>query len=265
VDSTSGKVIKGLLTVDDNGVGSKFYNDLADEGYWTFLFQVASYNGEPDDDQVSVTIYSSPGFTPSGGGAGGAGGAPMQDLTPDWKGTDVWTVGSDSLEDGASLDNPKFVDPGAYVAGGVLVARMPALLLRFAAKDSNLSVRLTDVVITGSIEDAPDDDAPGLAITNGLIGGRWPVKDIFGGLSSFRANGLSLCTNESFKYSQFKGIVCQSVDIAASSSDPAAACDSLSFGMAFETVPAVLGGVAPPPGEGMSCTPETDPGKDTCG
>ena len=80
------------------------------------LFRVREYSGGADDDHVEVDVYYGFGVARDDGRIG-----------PVWDGHDRWSILRESLEApeaGAySLDQPRYFDDHAYVAGGVLVAR----------------------------------------------------------------------------------------------------------------------------------------------
>jgi len=70
------------------------------------VLRVTGYNGQPNDTTVGLSVYKTAGVD-----------------SPKWEGADRWTLSRDGLkEEGLLLS--KYIDPQAYVADGVLVARL---------------------------------------------------------------------------------------------------------------------------------------------
>jgi hypothetical protein len=227
--------------------GSKHFSDRAEAGKWSLLVRVYEYNGEPNDAQVTVAIYPTTWNDAA---------VPA----PTWDGNDVWPASAAALEDGASLEKPKYTDPKAYVADGVLVGSMPQVFINLSGNGGDLGVRLTAGTVMGRIEKVGER----YKLSDGIVAARWTTADIFRVMSSVRVNGKPLCDDGSFEYEQFKELLCGHIDIASALGAPSADCDALSFGMNFSAEPVLLGLPYVPEEGAPSCPPEQDPVKDSC-
>ncbi len=226
----------------------------ADQGYWTMLARVKGYNGLPDDPSVTVEFFTTDGLDFSGLDAA-ARPAPL------WDGTDHWEVLSDSVGD-AGTDSPRYVAPGAYVAGGVLVAAIPSVALLVSGQSgSQVPLKLTNAVITGTL--VPKNGTYG--VTGGTVAGRVAVPDMFHILAGLRdPAGNPICTN-SLGYTQVKQSVCDGRDILLDGNLPKTfPCDSISVGIGYTADPANLGKLVDPPVATAGCPAADDPANDTC-
>lgn len=248
-DNSLAQVFAAILKFAGMGnFSSEYFSGRAEKGYWSLILRVFEYNGGPDDGQVSVALY--PTYYDD----------TFQSDDPNWDGKDIWSLSVDALEDGASADLPRFVDKNAYVAGGVVVASLPEAVIALSGESGNLGIKLTAGTVMGRIEEGPT----GRRLRDAVIAGRWRTADIFKAASSFQVSGASLCKDGGFGYTTFKSLICSHIDIASSLGTAATMCDSLSFGMSFQTEPAIMGmpfTPAPPPDP---CPPGTDPSNDFC-
>lgn len=247
VDNAAAKLINLVATATGGGAfGSSFFSAKANEGGWSLLLQISGYNGMPDDPQVEVALFASPGM-------GGA--------TPAWNGTDAWPVSAASVTNG-DITQPLYKSAGAYVANNVLVAAAPAVDLTISGANERITIRLTAGVITGTLESL----GTGWRIADGIIAARWYEPDIFAALSSYRSNsGSPLCTDAPIAYNTAKATICNSLDILKDASLPKSLpCDSLSMGIGFKADPALLGPVTMPAAPTPGCPMATDPQFDDC-
>jgi hypothetical protein len=236
-------ILGKALNKDDLGV---FYSGFAEKGVWGVLLRVSGYNGEANDDEVRLEWYVSAGF----------GALPL------WDGSDAWPISSKSLMDGSmNLNEPRYVDPLAYVKDGMLVASLPEGAVVFAGGMTNLELRLTAGTLMGRIEKG----ANGYSIVDGNIATRMRLADAFLMVSSFRSDeGLAFCTNDIVWTQLIRPQICRAPDIQVGAIEPNKPCDAISFGIGFDAYPAQLGNVVPvlPPAGG--CPPEFDPINDSC-
>jgi hypothetical protein len=215
----------------------------AEQGAWTLILRVRNYNGTANDGQVRAAIYLSPGTS----------------SPPAWNGADTWSIADTSLTDMTTVDSPVTEDTVAYVSGQILVAHFASVPLVFDSPSVHLAVDLRGVTLMATLE---PPDAGGWRLTQGTIAGKWTIADLFTDLSALRVGGAAVCTDAK-DYTQIKHAFCGAADIALQTGAQSA-CDSLSFGMAFEAWPAKLGApvTVPPPAGG--CPAATDPKTDTC-
>lgn len=263
-DNAAQKIFRLLVSAfGADSFGSAYYSQFAEQGAWSVLLRVRGYSGEPDDDRVRFDWYISTDY-----GLGNNGGAPV------WGGEDTWPVSSSALnpvQDGGtvldsgaySLEDPRYTDPNAYVSGGVLVAALPETRLTLAGDPSTMSLTVSGGFITARIEPMPGV-GDGWVLRDGMLVGRWTVSEVFRSIGSFRDDdGLPYCTSGVF-YQVGKNQICSSADMLDKPGSPTALCDSISFGVRFETYPARLGAILDPPAPTSGCPGPTDPSNDSC-
>jgi len=250
VDNAGAKLFKSLLAIGAEGMGSTYYTKMAEQGEWGLLLTISDYNGEANDELITVSLYPSNGTAADGS-------------QPAWNGQDAWPVTSSGLVDNASIDQPLYIDVNAYVANNVLVAQFPELRFRFSGPNSNLSANVKDTTVMGLLELVAD--GLGVRVTRGVMAGHWRIEDVFGMLGTLVANGQKLCNDGGLIYEQTKGVICDFVDIAHEPpAEGEVLCNALSFGLGFETFPAKLGPVVPPKPEASLCPDGQSPATDVC-
>jgi hypothetical protein len=231
----------------------------------TMLFRVGSYSGQPDDDQVEVSLYAGFGLAPRGDAGDGGG-----DLL--WDGHDQWKIMPEMLVPSASpsVEQPLYRDSQAYVSAGTLVAHFPKALwspmlwVPSNPAGPNTLVPASGVVLAGLLDN---------------VGGQWMLKDAVvdmrirmnDGLTfaaqspSGPAAGDTLCQNPVAYYGALQAF-CAAVDIASVPGLPSSApCDALSTAALFQASPALLGEVLPPSqAVALKCAPGIHPATDDC-
>ncbi|MEM6786654.1 MAG: hypothetical protein AAF715_03965 [Myxococcota bacterium] len=274
-------VLFALAQTFSENFRSSFHSQRIENGEWSVLLRVQGYNGQPVDDQVTVSLFASSGLPED----------PCIDKDtpeslPKWDGSDRWPIMTVSLEPpnggvggggvgtggggggptyvcgdppepGYSVDRPRFVDPFAFVKDGVLVANLPEAGLVFDGNGA--AIDLTAGFITGRLRRADNDQ---WYLDDGRLAGRWAASDAIQSVARF--GGDQLCVGDSL-YTSLKTAVCTRRDITANIVGPTAPCDAVSFGMAFTAEPAQPGFVYVPnedPGE--PCPPGLDPADDSC-
>ncbi len=251
-------------------IGSDRYTKGAESGKWSLLVRVRGYNGTPNDSNVHVAIYPSPGIH----------GQACVDsaAVPAWDGSDAWPIESSSLQAGKgfgsdggigpcgkgvpnfTFDSPKFFDANAYVTDGVLVANIPQSQLVLTSGTNGTLVKLTAGFITGKIV---KDGGGIISLKSGVLTGRWKATDLFAALSHVVNDAQAICTDNQI-YQVLKYAVCKGRDIAASLGGPTTPCDAVSIAIGFEAGPAKLGIVAASLPLLVQCPKATDPAFDTC-
>lgn len=264
VDNAVADLFAPIAILDPNFGSPSFRQDIQD-GVWSVLLRIQGYNGEANDAQVTVALYPSGGLDndPCGDGS-----------PPAWDGTDAWPIGISALEtpmgggggaggcgstgvEGYSHDEPRYVDPGAYVVDSVLVASLPALGLAF---DGGATVRLSGGFITGRIV----AEGGGYRIDDGVLAGRWALSDVFETLAILGSDDMPRCTDDQ-TYQTLRGALCDKRDLTAQLAGPTAPCDAVSFGMAFTATPAQLGFIYDDTANPIpNCPDELAPANDSC-
>jgi hypothetical protein len=245
-DAQSAVLFKQFSLATGGRIGSTGFTAGAEGGKWSMLLRVRGYDGALDDDQIEVAIFPSAGL--------------HDDVRPPkWDGTDAWPVPPSCLRDGASLDQPKYVDAKAYVSGGKLVASLPESEFYMAGAGTCMPVRFVAGFLTATIQTS----SQGFTLTDGVIAARWKIADLFASVSMLRSDDKPICTGGDL-YKPVKNLICQNADIYSGIATPTTVCDSISVGLGFTASPATIGVVEPLPSEPVGCPPETDPANDHC-
>ena len=259
-DNAVGALITAVQTMIPE-FGSDSYTRLVEEGQAGVLFRIRGYNGQPNDDQVEATLYIAAPFDSQEG-----------NTTPHWDGNDVWPVASDSLADGASLDNPRYQDPHAYVNNGVLVASLPEASIRLPngliEGGGSINMRLVGAFLAGKLVEVEVGGSKRWQLEDVHLAGRWPTNDLVHQLSQFPEppNFQKPLCMDSSSYEVFRNLLCSFTDIFAGVASPTSVCNALSFAVALETIPARIGSVIEvEPPDANRCPAETDPANDSCG
>jgi hypothetical protein len=259
----------GAAAVFENNFTSSYHANRANAGAWSILVRIRGYNGAANDDQIEVAMFPSGGLDED----------PCHDGSPpSWDGSDAWPVMSTALEGptgggggaggavncgdpgppGYSLEQPKYLDAGAYVTNHVMVASLPQAGIVLSSDGAG--IHLVGGFLTGRLEQM--DGA--WHLRDGTLAGRWPTANLFTTMSQLGSDGQPLCTDDS-TYQLIRDAVCGKRDITAQISGPTAPCDAVSFGMAFDAEPAQLGIIyLGDEGVGGGCPEETDPKNDSC-
>jgi hypothetical protein len=231
------------------------------------LLRVRNYSGEPNDDQIEVSLYFAVGLVPRPDGS----------KEPLWDGQDRWTILPETLLPAAgglghNVDLPLFRADQAYVTEGKLVARFHQTLWPAGLTNvPRLLVTVRQFEVAGELRHAAD------------AGGAWELHDLVAGMrigvtdaltiAAFEPNNVpgfdsspnALYCQDKGSYEAGKRFVCSLMDVTADPTAPAsAACDAMSIGLLFQAQQALLGDVALPAPELPQCAPDVHPGMDSC-
>ncbi len=248
-DNALAQVIESFGELGDQiPAGTASMNDRIASGQWSMLIRVSGYNGLPDDDNVTVSLFTTDGL-------GSA---------PQWTGAEPWPVRTDSLLPTYDtftnpLDAATVLNATAYVSAGRLVGvfdgsggdqnRLSLSLEGGFSLSLTYAIFSADLVKEGSY----------WALEEGTLGGLWALAEVFETLSAIRP---PLCTDD-FVYGIFKDRLCEYVDGRAGPPGPGL-CDSISFGLWFEADAITFGPLEDPSGDTPGCPPATDPASDSC-
>ncbi len=236
VDNVFGRNVVPLLVLDHPELEPDARTMLS-RGFGTVLLQLRGWNGTADDARIEVTFAQSAFAIPSNA----AGSAPVVappgiftfdadgylDLPPPaWDGRDFWYARDDAFLDGDPT-MPRIVDDNAYVAGGVIVMRVPDRFpIGFVPPGgTGWSVRLTEGVITARLSPSFD------AIDEVILAGRWLLLDVLESASI----GAGICMGTE-RFAQLSRVLDLSADIRATpgTGGPDRRCDAVSVGLRFE-------------------------------
>ncbi len=215
-----------------------------DAGNWTVLIRITGYNGQPDDDDVTVAMYATSPLT----------------AAPSWNGGDTWTVRTDYLLPmSANLEDALVKSDVAYVHGGVLVGTFGAGGPLRLSLTGGFDIHLTSAVVSGPLE-----LVDGRYRLSATMGGLWTMPDVFRSLSALRAGGMPVvCKGDASYEMTVKPLLCGLRDSRPGLDTPSP-CDALSFGAAYVAEQVVISQTSPPPDPGTPCPVGFGPEDDVC-
>lgn len=229
---------------------SQQLSQTLENGDFTLLLRIRNWNLTPNDPEVSVSFYTSSGTT----------------KPPEWTGKDVWTVLSNSVENG-SIDQPALEDTNAYVSDGNLVASLPT----FDANDKKVLIQLnprfglalSGARIVGKLESL----LGAYRIAGGTLSGTWRDRDFFAQVATVADpidDKKTVCT-DNFLYPQVKSGFCDIADLAGNAADLSGVCASSSIAMSFSAQEARMAGIEElPPANTSTCAAAVNPAQDGC-
>jgi hypothetical protein len=255
-DNSGGALISSFASIAGAAFNQDTITQSLEQGVYSLLMQVEHYNGQPNDNQVTVAIYASDGIEPAPDG----GPRPAK-----WDGTDVWTLDERFVLGGidATPVLPSHYDTNAYVADGVIVVSVNFPLYLGSASIPTLVVALSGGAITANVVPTTNPDGtPGYHLEAGQIVGRWRVAKLLGALTALTLGNSPICRGTPV-YGNLKSQICQASDIATDPTrdNAGAACDALSVAFGFTADPARLGPVVPAMVLASACP---DAGTDDC-
>ncbi len=227
------------LFAKSNLISEATFNDALGSGASGVFIRIRGYNGQPDDAQVQVSVYSSRGFS----------GYP--DAGPKFDGNDVWLVDDSSITNG-NVDAPKYTTASGYVRGGVLVATLKFPIVVGSKNFDPIVIELQSGMIVARL----DVVAQKLVKLSGRVAGRWEASKMLTSLQALNdplQAGQHLCGTDP-TYQVVKPKICEYVDITADPTDDGTGvCNALSMALGFEAAPAKFGAVTPPVKPSQPC------------
>jgi hypothetical protein len=215
--------------------GTPSFSEQIAQGKISLLFRVHNWNGQPNDDQVELTLFATGPLNALGGPS-----------VPQWDGNDAWPIADASLVDD-DISQPRFVDANAYVVSGTLVAAMPEVSLRISVGITATIVieqllPLQQVFFVAEIK----QNTNGLyVLEKGEIAGRLHVDALLNQTDRYpdplNLRDLPPICMDSASYQTFRSLICGFVDIHATLASPTLPCDALSVGIGFTASQARLG------------------------
>ena len=215
-------------------------------GSYNMLLRVSGYNGRPNDPEVRVDFYQSPGLAkpPSWSCTDGV----ELEKMPMWGGSSDFRVAQGDLlrqmPSNGALPESKFSDAHAYVREGYLVSRFPDnAALRLAGDGKpfrGLHLPLSGGVWLGRLS---QPDGIHWQLRDGMLVGRASIADV---TRSWNESGLCADVGFDMFYQTLLTFAEERADVLANGQhDPATACDALSVGIPFEAVQVQVSGSAP--------------------
>ena len=245
-DNTFGRLEVNAANIPE--VGGKYglnddaFNCALYTGAYNFLIKVSGYNGTPNDDQVRVDFYPSPGLEPP---------LPGDCTSKTWQSTSLgfladqpWYIRDTAVptpQGGPDLPDATLADPNAYIREGYLVANLPSDALfwfpsikgRTANVATAFPLRFAQGIVTGHLKKAPDGT---WSVEDGTIAGRTRETDV---LQGFRLIGF--CQTDP-NFTLMTGFLHSNLDILATGpNDPNVTCDAITVGIAYSARQAKAG------------------------
>lgn len=225
IDNT-GKPLFALFA-GSNLISEDLLNNAIKSGIVGVFVRIKNYNGQKDDAQVQVAVYSSLGWY----GAADAG--------PKFDGNDSWIVDNASVTAG-NLDAPRFTTTSGYVRDNTLVATLKFPIIIGSKVLDPIVIELQSGLIVAKLELA----GTSLVRMTGRLAGRWEASRM---LTSLQAVADPLQPTQRLcgpnpTYQAIKPRICEFVDITADPTDDGTGvCNALSMGLGFDAVPAKFG------------------------
>ena len=222
------------------GLNDDAFNCALCVGDYNYLFRISNYNGEPNDDNVRVDLYPSPGLDKP---------LPWNCKDKSWKThpcftpDDQFQVTPESMntpQAGPDLADAKVFDAAAYVRDGYLIVKFPDNTLVWFPGYKALVVAFPLLMQKGIVAGKLTHDVDGVwRITDGTIGGRVKGTDL---VQSFR--DLGLCEADP-NYGVLTDFVNKNLDVLSDGrNDSNATCDAMSAGLAFTAQQIIAGKLA---------------------
>jgi hypothetical protein len=226
------------------GLNDDAFNCALCTGSYNYLIKISDYNGTPNDDNVRIDAYPSPGVEPDRYINADCSKSNWRDLYPCFSADMPWTVQESAVsgpKSGADLPPANTFDDKAYVRDGYLVVNLPPdTLFWFPGKRARATaypLYLKKALVTGKLGKAQNGT---WALSDGIIAGSATGEDLVRG---FRLIGF--CETDS-NYEAVKSFLLKNLDILASGENrPDVPCDAVSLGVAFTASQASPGGLVP--------------------
>ena len=237
-------------------------NEGIQDGRYGAVIRIDGWNGQPDDDEISVELFPAIGVEAKNG-----------DPRPAFDEDDRWVLDS-RFQVGGVLEASTIRAARAWVTGGQIVGRFTEIVLPvfFDGDPKPFEVRIRDAIVTAVLE----TDASGkTALREGVVSGRWKTADFLDQVRTIYiedSNGLTdtvLCDpvpGATLIYNGVKSTICDGRDIRSDSRDNAGEpCDAISAAARIEAYGVrELGSFAAPPDGGPRCIDAAVPAGDDC-
>ncbi|MDB5216424.1 MAG: hypothetical protein JWO86_4351 [Myxococcaceae bacterium] len=239
VDNSLGRVVEKSVPSDKDLAGNSLTSSVA-KGNFTLLLEVFNYNGEPNDDAVSVAVITAPRLTANDcdGGLSEAG-------APTWDGCETWATSGVELLNELPTTNLL----SGYVADDVLVVTPRQKEQEIAFALGRTSLRLGEALATARI-DRGGGSGP-IRLKDGLLVGRVAADTLLAFFYRLEIGGTTaLCEQGATGVSiekTLRGTLCalRDVPLRAADDGKGSKCDALSFVLGFEAEPARMGDAGP--------------------
>ncbi len=246
-DNTFGRLesdaiaLQGLGT--DFGLSNDAFNCALCRGDYNFVFRLSKWNGTPNDENVRLDFYPSPGLEEKPSWACELKSNGAWKANPCWKPADKWTIQKGTFDGSvtpAQLPSALLNDPSAYVRDGYIVGQLPENTnFWFPGKSAAWAypLKLQRAIVVAKIVESEGS----YRMEDGTIAGRARLTDLGQAFED-----LGLCTGHPL-YNLMKGQLALNADVLYNGTNSeSAACDALSVGIGFDARQASFGVEAPP-------------------
>jgi hypothetical protein len=227
--------------------------DFQNRGQGAIIIRIHGYNGLDFDDRVIVTMAVTVFGTTAEAAPQvtfAADGTPMVPPSgeypppPDWGGGDDVFWGRRDNFVGGDQTQPLISDDNAYVANGMLVARLPDRSdIIFPGEDAGIRARLTDAILVGRIS----EDL--MQLQDVTVAGRWRIADLLD-----TAESVGACPG-SENLRTLTNLLNDVADVRseAGTGGEGVSCDAISLGVVFQGFLARWGGITDGPPLANAC------------
>lgn len=225
IDNAFGHTVVPLLKVTDVNIQESAQRNQA-EGQSAIVVHIEGWNGEDDDPSIQIWLAETAYAIPEGSTTQGL---------PNWDGQDSFYVPDAAFSNG-QLNSPVIGNDNAYIAGRVLVMRLPdRSAFPFQTSSGPVFLKLTGATLTGTIS------ADGQSLEDVVMAGRWASQDVLETLEF-----VGLCPG-GIEYGLVENLLKNSADIRSTvgTGGPSAVCDAVSIGIGLTGYPGKFGGLVP--------------------
>lgn len=220
------------------GLSNEAFNCGLCRGQFNFVIKISDWNATPNDSNVRLDFYPSPGIQREATWECAAG----PDRT--WRGNGCWTLDDAFAIQAGTTDGDRLVDgelpdailndPGAFVRDGYVVGQLPPNALFWFPSDANQPSQINNFPLKmqgGVVAGRLVKDGDTWRMEDGTIAGRAKKDDLIGGFEL-----LGLCSSTAgLDYDTMVTFVGTYADVLANGSNsPEAECDALSVGIGFK-------------------------------
>jgi hypothetical protein len=224
IDNSWGKLVLPLTLAVDGSFATAA-NQAVAQGKYTLLFYLEGLGLDTDTNPLDAKVY-----------AGG-----LLGKAPNFDGTDVWPILSDSLVTPTDVTTAKLQLPGGYLAGNTWVGRSKnEIVLPLPSMFGVFDVRISAAVIT--MELSPDRKSATHGVISGVIDTQSYTDQI---KKRAGAKDMGLCGGQSL--ANIVAQIRQASDILhGGGQNPALDCDGISIGLGFDAADVTLGPIQDP-------------------
>jgi len=225
-DNSAGELLTALSSIDSTEFNIGVVNQLIAAGSYSILLQVQHYNGQPNDTQVTASMFTSDGVE--------------RDASAEWEGGDLWTLDRGFvLDPDAGTILPNHFDANAFVSDGTLVIHVDFPLSLDTSSNERFTITLTSGMVTASVVPVGNGT---YRLTDGQFTGRWNITQMLSSIQTLTLQGAPICPNTA-SYAFVKQQICTYADIMTDQSKDrtGTTCDALSIGFGYSADPALMG------------------------